>query len=48
MSTKETHNCCLGCQIGKPGQNQHCKVRLLKEEQTKKALSQKELEEKYS
>ena len=48
MSTKEKHNCCLGCQNGEPGKNQHCKVRLLKEEQERKALSQEELAKKYS
>lgn len=48
MSTKNHQNCCLGCQKGNPGQNQHCKVRLLKEEAEKKALSQNELAQKYS
>jgi len=49
METTKKHNCCLSCQNGKPGQNQHCKVRLIKEEQKeKKALSQEELAKKYA
>ncbi|WP_189319407.1 hypothetical protein [Leeuwenhoekiella nanhaiensis] len=49
METTKKHNCCLGCKNGKPGQNQNCRVRLLKEEhKQKKALSQEELAKKYS
>ncbi|MEH6656793.1 hypothetical protein [Leeuwenhoekiella marinoflava] len=48
MSTKSNHNCCLGCKNGKPGKNQNCKVRLLKEERERKALSQEELANKYA